>query len=158
VVDFDVRLASAADLDALVALNAHVHALHVAERPDFFKLTEPVAMRAWFAEQLAKPNARIWLAEQDGVALGYLFALLRDNPETVFCFARRWFELDQIAVAPQHRHRNVARQLVEAALAAARGDGVTHVELASWCFNQVAHAAFRRLGFTPKVTRFERTA
>jgi hypothetical protein len=29
------------------------------------------------------------------------------------------------------------------------------IEMSSWSFNVEAHAAFRRLGFTPKVIRFE---
>jgi hypothetical protein len=44
---------------------------------------------------------------------------------------------------------------VKAALGHAEGAGIREVELASWAFNQSAHEAFRKLGFVPKVVRFE---
>jgi GNAT superfamily N-acetyltransferase len=54
-----------------------------------------------------------------------------------------------------YRRQGVARALVNAALAHAEGAGIREVELASWAFNQSAHEAFRKLGFVPKVVRFE---
>jgi GNAT superfamily N-acetyltransferase len=150
-----IRLAVPGDEDSLAELNSHVQALHVAARPDFFKPTESEALRGWFAERLSEPSTRVWLAERDGMAIGYLLAIFRESPESVFCFARRWCEVDQVSVAPEHRRQGVAQRLVEAALAAARADAVTQVELASWCFNSVAQTSFRELGFRPKVTRFE---
>jgi ribosomal protein S18 acetylase RimI-like enzyme len=64
-------------------------------------------------------------------------------------------ELDSIGVHRAYRRRGVARALVKAALAHAEGAGIREVELASWAFNQSAHEAFRKLGFIPKVVRFE---
>jgi ribosomal protein S18 acetylase RimI-like enzyme len=156
VLSLDVRRASPADLYTLVALNVHVQALHIAARPDLFKPAEAEALERWFLEQLAKTSTRLWLAEHEGVAVGYVLSLVREAPETAFCYARRWCELDQIAVAPDQRQRHVARRLIEAAVHAARDEGLTDVELGTWAFNQVAQSAFRRLGFTPKVVRFER--
>ena len=45
--------------------------------------------------------------------------------------------------------------LVQAALDEARRRGIRDIELSSWSFNGEAHETFRRLGFTPKVIRFE---
>ena len=152
-----VRRAGEGDARSLAELIAHVHELHVAERPRVFKPLERDVAERWFAETLSKPSTRIWLAEQDGVAQGYVFAFVREAPESIFCYARRWYELDQIAVAPGTRQRGVARALVAAALATARDEGVTEAELATWAFNGRAQTAFQRLGFMPKVIRFSRS-
>jgi ribosomal protein S18 acetylase RimI-like enzyme len=149
-----VRRAEAGDEGRLAQLIAHVHEMHVADQPRVFKPLAPDVAERWFAETLAKPSTFIWLAEQDGAALGYALAFARESAETVFCYARRWYDLDQIAVAPGARERGVARQLVQAVLQAARADGAASVDLATWAFNQRAQSAFQRLGFTPKMLRF----
>lgn len=149
-----VRRAGQADIQRLAELIGHVHALHVAARPGVFKPLEGDAAERWFAETLSKPSSRIWLAERGAAALGYVFAFAREVPESIFCYARRSYELDQIVVAPGARQQGVARRLVEAVRAAAREDGVTDVELVTWAFNHPASSAFQRLGFAPKTVRF----
>lgn len=148
-----VRRAVAGDEARLAELMGHVHELHVAERPGVFKPLEREVAERWCAETLAKASVQVWLAERDGVALGYALAFVREAPETIFCFARRWYEVDQLSVAPGAREQGVARQLVARVMEAARDEGVSEVELATWAFNQRARTAFQKLGFTPKVIR-----
>jgi ribosomal protein S18 acetylase RimI-like enzyme len=50
----------------------------------------------------------------------------------------------------------IGRQLVDQVLRLARTENIADVELTSWCFNTEAQAAFRKLGFAPKVIRFAR--
>jgi GNAT superfamily N-acetyltransferase len=150
-----VRRAGQGDARSLAELLEHVHELHVAQRPSVFKPLEREAAERWFAETLTRPGVGIWLAEQGATALGYVFAFVRESPESIFCYARRWYELDQIAVAPDAREQGVAGLLVAAVRVAARDEGVTHVELATWALNPRAQTAFQRLGFTPRIVRFE---
>lgn len=49
-----------------------------------------------------------------------------------------------------------ARALIDAALAEARRRGIREIELSTWAFNADAQAVFQRLGFTPRMIRFER--
>ena len=56
---------------------------------------------------------------------------------------------------PRWRRQGAARALIDSVLAEARRRGIRDVELSSWAFNTAAHAAFGRLGFTPKLIRFE---
>jgi ribosomal protein S18 acetylase RimI-like enzyme len=58
-------------------------------------------------------------------------------------------------VHPAHRGAGVARALVETARAYANARGIRDVELCTWSFNQAAQSAFGKLGFVPKVVRFE---
>jgi GNAT superfamily N-acetyltransferase len=151
-----VRVAVAPDAPTLAALNQHVHGLHVAARPEFF--LEPAAgeLTSWFASRVEGPSSRVWIAEEDGASVGYVLVFFHERPMRPFTHARRWCEIDQIAVAPEGRRRGAARALIEAALDEARRRGIRDIELSSWAFNTSAHEVFRRLGFTPKVIRFER--
>jgi len=112
-------------------------------------------LTAWYRSLLERPATRAWIAEDDAAPVGYLLALVHDIPENPFVRARRWCEIDQIAVDPDRRRRGIARALVLAALSAAKAEGISRVEASAWAFNDDAHEMFRRLGFVPKVTRFE---
>jgi GNAT superfamily N-acetyltransferase len=104
---------------------------------------------------LENPSAKLWVADVDGVARGYLAVIVRQTPQGPYTFKRTWMELDSIGVHHAFRRQGVARALVKTALAHAEDAGIREVELASWAFNQSAHEAFRKLGFAPKVIRFE---
>ena len=151
-----IRVGGADDAATLADLNTHVHDLHVAARPDFFAAPRREDVVAWFREQMARADARTWLGELDGAPAGYALVYFHERPARPFAHARRWCEIDQIAVAPAGRRRGVARTLIEAALDEARRRGIRDIELSSWAFNTPAHEVFRRIGFTPKVIRFER--
>jgi GNAT superfamily N-acetyltransferase len=151
-----IRAASSTDGTVLAALNEFVHGLHVAARPDFFRVAPPDEAAAWLASLAEAPSSRIWIAEENGVPIGYVLVFFHERGERPFSHARRWCEIDQIAVDPRWRRKGTARALVETALEEARRRGISDIELSSWAFNTEAHAAFRRLGFTPKLIRFER--
>ena len=151
-----IRAASSADGATLASLNDFVHGLHVAARPDFFRVAPPEEAGPWFASLAEAPGARIWIAEEDGAPVGYVLVFFHERGERPFSHARRWCEVDQLAVDPRWRRKGTARALIETALEEARRRGIRDIELSSWAFNTAAHETFRRLGFTPKVIRFER--
>jgi ribosomal protein S18 acetylase RimI-like enzyme len=150
-----IRRARPDDELVLAELNAFVHDLHVGGSPAYFKPTIPPDVASWFRGLFDQPNVRIWIAEEGGVAVGYVIALLRERTESVFTRARRWLEIDQIGVRPGHRRTGIGRALVQVVLEA--GDnGIHDIELSTWVFNGGAQEASRRLGFTPQVVRFGR--
>lgn len=150
-----VRPAESSDLSALAQLHAEMQALHRENRPDQFKPVDLPALERALSARLADPTARVWVAEQAGVVVGFAVVLPHERLDGPVCFARRWWLLDQLGVAKGSRRRGVARRLVEQIAAQAAAEGVSSLELNSWSFNQAAHAAFRRLGFVPKIVRFE---
>jgi GNAT superfamily N-acetyltransferase len=154
---FDVRRAHAGDAGRLAELNAHVQALHVRHRADFFKAADLGEVAGWFSSLLARDHVDVWLAEESGVGVGYALVLRQERAENPFCLPRRWHEIDQLSVAPAARRQGVARTLIQKALAEAAAHGVTDVEVSSWAFNTEAHATFRACGFQPRMLRFEAT-
>ena len=151
-----VRRAVAGDEHTLAALTRFVHDVHEARRPDYFRPVRLEDVAAWFRSQLEAPTSAAWIAEEGGAPVGYLLAMFHDRPENPFRRARRWCEIDQIAVDPAWRRRGVGRSLMQAALDEARARAFGDVELSSWAFNSDAHALFRGLGFEPRVVTFER--
>ena len=151
----DIRAAGIDDRDVLAGLNMEVQRLHFANRPDVFKPACLDGIAGWLAQLLMNPAASLWMAEDDGVAVGYAVVMVRNTPENPFCVARTWWELDQIGVSAGHRRVGVCRALVRKVLSEARKQKVGEVELNSWAFNQDALEAFRRLGFVAKTTRYE---
>jgi ribosomal protein S18 acetylase RimI-like enzyme len=149
-----VRRAQVGDIPQLVELNALVQAAHVAAEPAVFKPTLPAGVAAWFATGLDSGSLRAWVAV-DGEALdGYVTVLTQERDEHVFCYARAWWEVDQLGVRPESRRRGVARALLQAVAAEAEEAGVVQLQLSTWSFNAGAQAAWRHLGFEPQVTRF----
>ena len=153
-----VRQAVVGDEQVLATLNRFVHEMHQARRPDYFKATRLADVAAWFRDLLATPTAAAWIAEEGGAPIGFVLAFFRERPENPFRQARRWCEIDQIAVDPAWRRRGVGLSLMRAALDEARARAMPRLELSSWAFNTDAHAMFRGLGFEPRVVTFERDA
>jgi GNAT superfamily N-acetyltransferase len=150
-----IRLAAVGDETVLAGLNRFAQDLHVERRPDLFRAATIEEVAAWFRSRLENPATRAWIADDSGTPIGYLIAVLHERPEGPFTVARRFCEIDQMAVDPARRGQGVARALMLKALSEAHAEGVHEIEATSWSFNDSAHAMFRRLGFVPKTVRFE---
>jgi diamine N-acetyltransferase len=147
-----IRFATASDAPTIVQLWSTVHAMHVSARPDVFK---PFNIEAAAASLTRSTSQRVLVAEKQGVVVGYAVLQVRQRAANAFCFERRWLELDNLGVHPDHRRGGVARSLVARAKALARDEGFPGLELNSWCFNSAAQAAFAAMGLCPQSTRFE---
>jgi GNAT superfamily N-acetyltransferase len=150
-----IRPAVIGDEVLLADLNGFVQELHLAKRPDHFRSTQSAELATWYRSLLEEPTTRVLIAEEDGVPVGYLLAILHEAPESPFVRGRRWCEIDQVAVDPTRRSRGIARALILDAASWAKAQGISQIEAASWSFNDRAHEVFGRLGFVPKTTRFE---
>ena len=153
-----IRRAGPGDAETLASLNRFVHDTHLARRPDYFMPPRGDAVSTWFREQLTRPSAAAWIAQERGSAVGYVLVFFHERAENPFRRARRWCEIDQIAVDPARRRRGIGAALVKVALEEASARGLHDVELSSWAFNDEAHAMFRQLDFEPRIVIFERRA
>jgi len=151
----NIRPAAIGDEALLAGLNAFVQELHLGRRPDQFRPTQSAELATWYRSLLENATSRIWIAEEDGLPVGYLLAIFHEAPENPFARARRWCEIDQLAVDPTRHRRGIARALILHAASWAETEGIPYIEAVSWSFNDGAHEMFRRLGFVPKTTRFE---
>lgn len=151
-----VRHGGRRDLPAIASLCAEVQTIHFENRPEEFKPADLSELEALLAQRFEDEAATFWVAETDSTVVGYVFVVRRERADGPWFRARAWWELDQVSVAEAYRGRGVCRALLERILEEAKAHGITDLELCSWSFNAEAHAAFRSLGFVPKVVRFLR--
>jgi ribosomal protein S18 acetylase RimI-like enzyme len=154
-VTVEIRRAELTDLNALVTLHEEVHALHLAARPDQFKVADRAAFGARLRELLGSSDAKVWVATLYGGVVGYVVSVFIRRQGHQIVPSRTWCDIDQIGVLGAQRRKGIATLLINTAVTDARASGVQEIELNSWAFNSEAHAAFQRLGFTPKTIRFE---
>lgn len=143
------------DERCLAELNATVQRLHATARPDVFKPVNVDEVSAWFAAKLALPATRAWIARVEDSAAGYVLVIERERADNPFVHGGAYWEIEQLGVEPQFRRRGVGGALLEHTLAAAEQRGIRDMEVASWAFNTQAHSVLRRMGFVPRMLRFE---
>lgn len=153
-----VRRATPQDAALLAALNAPIHALHVAARPDIFRPLsgDDPALIQFFADALACPDDVIFILEQDGTPAGYVYARIVRRPENLFTCALDDVLVDQLSVSPPYQGRGHGAQLMQAAEAFAREGGFRRVALDVWAFNDGAQAFYDAQGFTAFSLRLEK--
>lgn len=155
--DLIVRRAAAADLPALGRMGAELMRLHFALDPLRFMDpgVDPESGYAWFlGTQIHDDEVVIFVADLDGVAVGYIYAGL--EPQS-------WKELREAAgfvhdvvVLGDVRRSGVATALMDAAMAWLKSRGVPRVVLWTAEANHGAQGLFARLGFRPTMIELTR--
>jgi GNAT superfamily N-acetyltransferase len=132
-----------------------VQRLHAEHHPGIFKMPAGEGFAdAFFAEMLADSAIKIFIAEEDDQAVGYMVCKLIERPENPFNFSMRYLLVDQISVRPQFRRKRVGEALLAQADALARQLDVKRIQLDSWDFNLDAHTFFEQMGFRKVGFRF----
>jgi GNAT superfamily N-acetyltransferase len=154
----NIRQATLADSLLLSSLSMDVQSLHVKHHPDIFKAPQSEDFaQPFFEDALRDGSTRIFVAEREGQALGYILCNLVERLENPFTFALRILMIDQISVRPAARGQGVGTELIRRAEELAKELGVQKIQLGSWDFNIAAHRFFERHGFTKFHYRFWRT-
>ena len=150
-----IRQATSTDSLLLSSLCVDVQNLHAKYHPDFFKIptSDDFAM-TFFNEMLADPAVSIFIAEENGQALGYILCKLIERPENPFTFAMRYLLVDQISVRPAAQGKGVGKTLIKRAVVLALELNLQRIQLDSWGFNTEAHAFFEKMGFVKFNHRF----
>ena len=78
-------------------------------------------------------DRRIFVAEEDGAIVGYLFGLTQraERGSTVMDAGTAYFELEELYVIPRRRSQGIGRRLFALAEQAAREEGITHLLLST---------------------------
>jgi len=148
----NVRLASADDADVFAGLYASVQTLHANAEPSIFKQPEPgVFTPRPVAEILAQAGSAIFIADDEGCPVGYLWATVQEQGANAAVYARRYLAIEHIAVQSGYQRHGVGTALLTHAKQYARSLGLSQIMLNSWSFNAGAHRFFESQGF--KVAR-----
>jgi GNAT superfamily N-acetyltransferase len=143
----NVRRATPGDVVHIARLALEVQDVHVAGRPDLFKPggVEPIAE---IAHRIGTDGQFYWVAALSTTPVGYAYARLVDEPESLWRRAARTLVLDQMGVAKGHRSQGIGEALWDAVRETAAAERVERVILNVWAFNSDARRFYERLGFT----------
>jgi ribosomal protein S18 acetylase RimI-like enzyme len=144
----EIRKAGRRDLEALGRLGAMLIRTHYAfDHQRFLAPVEGVEKRygSFLGSFLDSADGCVFVAERDGVVVGYVFAALEPL---------NWKELrgpagfiHDVAVAEEARRSGIGTKLIEVAVGWLRDHGAPRVILWSAAQNEAARSLFHRLGF-----------
>ena len=98
------------------------------------------------ANTLARPDARVWIARQEGVGVGFL-TMFVGSLEPINA-RKSGAEIPRIYLLPGARRGGIGKKLLEAAEAQAKSEGCDYVWLDVMEHAEWARAAYQRWGFT----------
>ena len=151
----NIRKATMKDSQILSSLCMDVQQLHVQNHPDLFKTPQSSDFAVLFFENMLQEDTTyIYIVEEDGQALGYIFFKVVERNENPFLFARRYLLIDQISVRPKAQRQGVGKALIEQVEVVARDLRIPRIELGSWDFNTNAHDFFERIGYEKRYFEF----
>ena len=138
-----ISRAGPADLDALAALFDGYRQFY--EQP-----SDLPRARQWLRERLRFGESVVLVAKRGGVAVGFvqlypMFSSVRTS--------RTWI-LNDLYVDAGTRRRGVARALLDASAAFARGDGAAGISLETTQDNAAARALYRAAGWNEDATQW----
>jgi ribosomal protein S18 acetylase RimI-like enzyme len=160
-----VRQARPEDHGRLCALFAELDRFHRAAWPDVFAPPPPDGRPARSPEHVAGQlggggdgRGTILVAEcgGGGELAGLAVLVEKAVPASPVRPARRFVEVENLAVAERHRGAGIGRLLMRHAELWARGRGVDVLELSVWEFNRGALGFYEGLGFETATRRMTR--
>ena len=137
-----VRRAEARDLDALVPL-------FDGYRQFYGQPSDPERARMFLGERLARGDSTVFLAEDDGRAVGFT----QLYPSFSSVRTGRLFVLNDLFVTPAARRTGAARALLDAAAAFAKAEGAVGLTLSTGVENRPAQTLYEAMGWV-RDTRF----
>lgn len=146
-----IRIAEKADAAAVHALTKELHKLHVNACPELFK-PENCATEKQLGKVIKDKNHVVFIAEQDGKALGFCAASLY---EKYYNSPQRSAFVDDLFVIPEARGKGIATALFEELKKYLGRWGAVSIDLCVWDFNTEAKAFYEKLGMKTQRTILE---
>ncbi len=144
-----IRNSNPNDTESVYRLLCIIAELHKNGRPDMFpNLTSKYTSKE-VHERLSKEENGVFVAEQDGKVIGYVFCdiIKEGNGLTLY--------IDDLCVDPEVRRCGVGRMLIDKAREYASQKGCALLMLNVWEFNESAVEFYEKYGFTTRTRHME---
>ena len=149
-----IRIANEKDTAAVLRLLEQVNRVHHDLRPDLFNLATKYTaadLELLFADE----DTRVFVCEENGSVLGYVFTVLIDHQDDNMLVPVKELYIDDLCVDEAARGKGVATKLFAYVRQYAREKGCYHITLNVWEGNDSALAFYRKMGMTPQKTKLE---
>ena len=150
-----VRYANASDLEIVNKLLYQVEDLHRVGRPDIFKPGEKKYTDDQLLEIFQNPATPVFVAEEDGLVLGYVFCIIQETKGAKCIFDHKTLYIDDLCVDESARGKGVGKILYDYAIDYARGIGCHNVTLHVWDKNPGARTFYEKMGMGVQQTTME---
>ena len=141
-----IRRAGAHDAGDVTLLLRQVHKVHADGRPDIFKPGGIKYTDEELKELLCDPERPVFVYEEEGKVLGYVFCIFEYQKETSSVREIKTLYIDDLCVDEAARGRGIGKALYERACEEAKETGCYRVTLHVWELNPGAGAFYEKLG------------
>ena len=139
-----LELARPSDREAVNALAAEVHAMHVAWRPDIYTMTEELYPEERFT---AAVKAReLYVARIGDSVVGYAAVKIRDYDWSGMV-RRKVMIVDEVCVEQAFRNHGIGQEMMEEIRILAKAFGCTDLQLGVYPQNDDAVGFYQKCGF-----------
>ena len=139
-----LELACEADFEAFSRIDAQVHAMHVAWRPDLYQPVPGAFPREYFLECIRE--RRLFVAKLSGIVVGYaLFRIWSTGGWGNV--PRKILDIDAFAVEETCRGQGIGTKMMEDLWALARAMGCSDLQLSVYPQNDEAVSFYQKCGF-----------
>lgn len=140
-----LELATTNDRTAVNTLAKQVHEMHVAWRPDIFRMADELYPEERFLECIRQ--RQLYVAKLNGIVVGYVTLMTRDYdwPSVV---RRKVMVIDEICVEQAFRGHGIGTRMMEEVHALAKAFGCTDLQLGVYPQNDDAVGFYQKCGFT----------
>jgi ribosomal protein S18 acetylase RimI-like enzyme len=148
-----LELATVADRSGINALARQVHEMHVAWRPDIFRMPEELYPAERFADCVR--NRELYAAKLNGIVVGYVLLKIKlyDAPGHM---PRRVMVVDELCVEKTLRGHGIGTRIMEEVHALAKAFRCTDLQLGVYPQNDDAVGFYQKCGFTIRSIEMQR--
>ncbi len=142
-----IREAALADQAGLFLLYTEIDALHHEAMPDNFRTTEEINRPPTFlADRLADEKIRLFVAEIEDRLVGMILLKPETRVHPLF-YTQDYLHISTLIVAADFQGQGVAQLLLDTAVAFAKEQELSQINLNVYEFNQRAIAFYKKEGF-----------
>ena len=142
-------------IPGILKLLLQVNQVHADGRPDLFKSGGIKYTENEVAQKLARPEETIFVAEEDGAVLGYVFGVEERTEETTSVYAKKTLYIDDLCVDEVCRGKGVGKALYTFIRAYAKDAGYDRITLHVWECNPNAKKFYEAVGLKPMYAAME---
>lgn len=149
----DIHEIHPADIPVVSALFEEGDDYHREALPELYRPVQPERTEEFLKSFIGNDDARIFVAEIDGVVIGLVQFSVIKTPERPTMFSRELVFVDSLIVRKEFRRQGVGRSLMSFVHGWAAERGIHAIELTVYGFNNAAIELYEDLGYETMMLR-----